>query len=276
MKKYIHLLLITFSFAGAAKAQLPDGSTVPDFTFADINGNTQNLYSYLNAGKYVAIDVFATWCHPCWLYHNTGVMDSLYNLHDSPGTNTIKVFGIEADGGTNLADVQGTGTSTQGDWTNGTVYPLMNPPAGIALNDFSTYYNISAYPTLYIICPNKKIYQDTLNKSSKASVAVWEYAANHLCGPVGLDDLRDANPLAIYPNPAIDYTVLYFSLHAATEVTLSVANIVGQTVTNKSFGHLQAGDHSLRCELNDLQSGMYFFTISEGNGRSVRKRIIIK
>ena len=64
MKK---LLLITVFLAiifcaMKSNAQLPgknlsDGSIAPDFTFTDMNGNTQNLYTYLNAGKVVVIDI---------------------------------------------------------------------------------------------------------------------------------------------------------------------------------------------------------------------------
>ena len=34
--------------------------TVPDFTMTDMNGTTQHLYSYLNAGKCVILDIFET------------------------------------------------------------------------------------------------------------------------------------------------------------------------------------------------------------------------
>src|SRR4051812_23633012 len=122
MYKYL-LLVAALWVSGNATAQLPDGSTVPDFTFTDLDGNTQNLYSYLNSGKYVAIEVSATWCHPCWVYHSSETMDSLYNIHDNPGDATWKILFIEGDGATTLADLHGTGTSTQGDWVTGTPYP---------------------------------------------------------------------------------------------------------------------------------------------------------
>lgn len=255
--------------------QLVDGTTAPDFTFTDISGNTQNLYSYLNAGKYVALDISATWCHPCWLYHQTGVMDSLYTLHDNPGDRTWKVLFLEGDGSTTLADLQGTGTSTQGDWVTGSLFPIMNP-TGVSLNDFLTNYNNSAFPTLYMICPNKKIYQDTINKYPRGTVSTWQYVASNLCGPVGIDDLRDANPLTIFPNPAREQTVMYFSLNSSMEVNLVISNIVGQIVSTKNFGILQGGDHSIRCDLNDLTPGIYIFTISGSSGRFVRRKVVVE
>lgn len=275
MKKALVLFLLVVFQTNFSYCQLVDGSTAPDFTFTDLNGNTQSLYAYLNAGKYVAIDVSATWCHPCWLYHETGSFDSLYMLHDVPGDNTWKVLFLEGDGSTTLADLQGTGTSTQGDWVTGSQYPIMNP-TGVTLNDFISSYNNTAFPTLYLICPNKKVYQDTLNKYPRGSVSTWEYVASNLCGPVGLDDLKDTNPLTIFPNPAKDQTVLYFSLNSSTEVTLSVSNLVGQTIQTTNFGKLSAGDHSLKYDLSNLSAGIYVFAISDGSNRFVRKKFVVQ
>ncbi len=274
MKKNLLFLLVVIFRVSLSYGQLPDGSTAPDFTFTDINGNTQSLYTYLNAGKYVALDISATWCHPCWLYHETETMDSLYTLHDNPGDQTWKVLFLEGDGSTTLADLQGTGTSTQGDWVTGSLYPIMNP-TGITLNDFLTNYNNTAFPTLYLICPNKKIYQDTLNKFPRGSLSAWHYVASNLCGPVGIDDIRDKNPLTIFPNPAYSQTTLYFSLNSSVEVTLTVTNVLGQNVATRNFGVLHAGDHSLKFDLENLSSGIYVFTVSL-NGRDIKKKVCIQ
>jgi len=275
MKRAFVLLICVVFQANLSYCQLVDGSTAPDFSFTDINGNTQNLYSYLNAGKYVALDISATWCHPCWLYHQTRTFDSLYNLHDIPGDRTWKVLFIEGDGNTTLADLQGTGTNTQGDWVTSSLFPIMNP-SGVTLNDFISNYNNTAFPTLYLICPNKKVYQDTINKFPRGTVSTWEYVASNLCGPVGIDDLKDTNPLTIFPNPAKDYTTLYFSLNNSSELNLSIANILGQIVERKNFGILQAGDQSLRYDLSNLKAGIYFLTVSDGNSRLVRKKVVVQ
>jgi len=270
------IFIVAFIFSNRAYAQPADGSTAPDFSFTDLSGNTQNLYTYLNAGKYVAVDVSATWCIPCFNYHNSHVSDSLYTMHDIPGDQQWKILLIEGDGGTNLADLQGTGTSTAGDWITGTLFTIINPPYGIALNDFKAAYNITVFPTLFLICPNKKVYQDTLNAGIKPSVSTWEHVVNNMCGPAGLDNISDANPLTIYPNPARDQVTLYFSLNNSADVKLSVANIVGQLMETKSFDHLYPGDQSLKYDVSKMQSGIYFFTVSDGNGRYIRKKVAVK
>lgn len=275
MKKVLVLLVCVLAQVNFSYCQLLDGTTAPDFTFTDINGNTQNLYSYLNAGKYVALDISATWCHPCWLYHQTGTFDSLYTLHDNPGDRAWKVLFLEGDGNTTLADLQGTGTNTQGDWVTGSLFPIMNP-TGVTLNDFLSNYNNAAFPTLYMICPNKKIYQDTINKYPRGTVSTWQYVASNLCGPVGLDDIKDTNPLTIFPNPAKDYTTLYFSLNNGTTLKVIVTNILGQVVETKDVGQLYPGDQSLKYDLTNFDAGIYFFTVTDGNSRSVRKKVVIR
>ncbi len=60
MKKQLTLLVFGFAM-NQAMAQLPDGSIAPDWTFTDIQNVSHTLYSDLNAGKAVVMDVSTTW-----------------------------------------------------------------------------------------------------------------------------------------------------------------------------------------------------------------------
>jgi thiol-disulfide isomerase/thioredoxin len=81
MKKFLQLSFIGIAMTLNVSAQLPAGSTAANWTYTDINGNTQSLYSYLDQGKYVIIDISATWCGPCWNYHNSGNLENLFDLY---------------------------------------------------------------------------------------------------------------------------------------------------------------------------------------------------
>ena len=69
MKSLISLLALCIGLS--LTAQIPNGSVAPDFTLTDYYGTSHNLYSYLNSGKTVFLEVFAANCGSCWGYHQT-------------------------------------------------------------------------------------------------------------------------------------------------------------------------------------------------------------
>jgi thiol-disulfide isomerase/thioredoxin len=164
-------------FGLTANSQLPNGSIAPDFTLTDINGVSHNLYTYLNAGKTVFIDVSATWCGPCYSYHNTNAIENLWVNHGPTGgtnvststTNDVIVLFIEGDGatGTNaLHGIGGVDGSTQGNWVTGVSHPIIDPPTS-QINAFNTAYAIAYFPTVYKICPNRVVTEvGTVNATS--------------------------------------------------------------------------------------------------------------
>ncbi|MBK7007653.1 MAG: redoxin family protein [Saprospiraceae bacterium] len=126
MRKFLLLLLFCFSLTlvNQLAAQLPNGATAQDWTATDLNGNSWNLYDLLEQGKPVVIDFSATWCGPCWNYHNSGVLEELYNEHGPNGSDEIMVFFLEADLSTNTACLYGPSGcvgGTQGNWVQGTL-----------------------------------------------------------------------------------------------------------------------------------------------------------
>lgn len=141
-------------FFTQANAQMTDGSTAPDFTADDINGNSHSLYAdYLDKGIPVLIDISATWCGPCWTYHESHALKNVYNMYGPDASNELMVLFVEGASNTNLADLQGTGSSTTGDWITGTPYPIIDN------SSLSNTFQIDYYPTIYGICPDKKIYE---------------------------------------------------------------------------------------------------------------------
>ena len=154
MKKLI-LSIAVFAGVLSASAQTPVGTVVSNFNLTDINGNTQNLFAILDAGKMVVIDVSATWCGPCWGYHNTGALNSFYAAHGPAGANDAMVLFVEGDPQTNAADLNGTGTNTQGDWVTGENFPIIDLTTQASFENSGL--EIAYYPVMYVICPNRTV-----------------------------------------------------------------------------------------------------------------------
>lgn len=159
MKKLLLSSAFIAALATSANAQLPVGSVAPDFTLTDIEGNTHNLYDYLDEGYTVLIDISAAWCGPCWSAHESGFMKTLYNQYGPSGTieaGKLMVLFVEGESGNTEAQLHGTSGSgsvlfSQGDWVTGEPYPIID---NASLN---TTYDIGGFPTFTLVCPNRRV-----------------------------------------------------------------------------------------------------------------------
>ena len=173
MKKF-SLIAVLCALVSFTYAQLPDGSYGQNFHLFEIDKatgdiittDTITLYEYTDAGKAVFMDVFATWCSPCWNYHNTGALESLYNTYGPEGSNQVQVLFIEGSNG-NYASLSGTGpdasgSATAGNWLAGTPYPVIPLKMGANASQYSSFhsnYAIAYFPTVYMVCPNRLVYE---------------------------------------------------------------------------------------------------------------------
>ena len=144
MKKLLlFAICLTFSFS---YAQLPPNSFGEDFTLTDINGNEFNLHSTLDEGKTVILDLFATWCGPCWSFAETGVLEDLQDAYPDD----VVCVALEADPSTPESEIYSSGN---GDWTTVINYLMMDDPSGTVADDYALAY----YPTIYKICPDRMV-----------------------------------------------------------------------------------------------------------------------
>ena len=124
--------------------------TGPDWKGTDLNGQSHQLYDYLNQGKVVFMDVFSTWCGPCLSYKQSGIFKDVYNIYGPNGTNEARVFAIETDPKTGIPQLYGTPPQSAGNFVEGTPYPTMDKPR------LQEAYYADGYPSLYCVCPDTK------------------------------------------------------------------------------------------------------------------------
>ena len=127
MKK-IFTLFAAMAMMAFSYAQLSDGSTAPDFSLYEIDkttgdmitSQTINLYNMLNDYKTVYIDVSATTCGPCYSFHQTGTLESIYNNYGPNSTvNDSRVLFVEgAQTGSTWAAINGSAGSSYWDCTH--------------------------------------------------------------------------------------------------------------------------------------------------------------
>ncbi|MDA3884542.1 MAG: T9SS type A sorting domain-containing protein [Candidatus Delongbacteria bacterium] len=77
-----------------------------------------------------------------------------------------------------------------------------------------------------------------------------------------------------YPNPFNPTTEIRFDLTTAGDVKLSVYNLNGQLISELVNGNRDTGIHTVSFDGNNLNSGMYFYTL-EANGMSITKKMIL-
>ena len=79
-----------------------------------------------------------------------------------------------------------------------------------------------------------------------------------------------------YPNPFNPTTTISFDLPEAADVTLIVYDVEGRTVAELANRRFDRGRHSVPFDGRNVATGVYFYRLSAGDYKEIRKMILLK
>lgn len=250
MKRIFTLTLSVFALQFSLMAQ-PEGDVFPDFTVDDIDGNTHVLQDYLDDGKIVLIDVFATWCGTC--INSLPALDDIYEDHGPEGDNTVVMLSFEND----------PSTSNEAAFVTNNNVP--NPVISDGLDEIATW-NTLYQPNFFIVCPDGSFSYHFAGVGSN-SQTLLNYIEECAAIGTGLDDLAQNVELKFYTNPVEDR--LDFVINTSQIMNYSVVDISGKTVLN---GQTESNQNSIN--VSDLERGIYFLQLNGNKQNGITKKFI--
>jgi len=112
----------------------------------------------------------------------------------------------------------------------------------------------------------------------------WELANGYNSTQADIaTDVKEINTLPTefalnqnYPNPFNPSTTINFAIGKASNVKLTVYNILGQKVATLVDNFMNTGAYEVKFNANHLSSGVYFYTIEAGDFRVNKKMMLLK
>lgn len=250
MKSYFTLILFFSLFSTSLYAQ-PEGDTFPDFTVTDIEGNTHNLQSYLDDGKIVLIDVFATWCSICT--SSLVAVDALYEDYGPDGDNTLVVLAFEKDPNTNN-EAQYVET-----------HNVPNPVIADGLDEIAEW-NTIYQPNFFVVCSDGSF--DYHFSGVGSSTTVLQGLIDD-CESLstGIEDHQDELGFKFLSNPVQDKLV--FQIEKEVNINYSVLDMSGKVIMK---GITQNSRNTV--DVSSLDRGIYLLQLNNGIDTRVTQKFI--
>jgi hypothetical protein len=94
---------------------------------------------------------------------------------------------------------------------------------------------------------------------------------------VGVDEIANANGIQLFqntPNPANGTTTIRFEMLQSRNVTIEVRDLQGRLVESIVRGQLPAGEHNLVLDTEQLNAGIYTYTLVADGMRMTKKMVV--
>lgn len=248
------------------------GATVADFTVTDIDGNTHTLSDYANAGQWVVLDFFFTTCPPC-----QSTAPFFNELHEKYGCNAADLVCLTVNTGQDNNAAVAAYENTYGGTFNHSPAIASEGGAGAVNSAF----NPAAYPTYCLIGADMKLKNADIWPITSVANFETAFAAAGFsptptaCGGLGTAEIAGFDGLVVYPNPAANSATVGVNLDAASDVAVSVYNMVGALVSTETFNGV-SGANKFAMNTSNLENGQYLVKLAFGGNSTQTTLSIMK
>ena len=250
-------LSITF-----AKAQTTL-TTASDFTATDTDGNSFNLFSVLNSGKYVCLDFFFTTCGPC-----QQTCPFFKETFTNYGCNTQDIVFLSIDNGNTDAEVDAYEVTFLG---GNAGYSAISGTQGGG-NTICSAYGIGAFPTYILIAPNKQIIETDMWPITNAASFDTFINAHSLvqksCLSASIEEVAAPVSISFYPNPAINNVIIKTSNNEKMN-NVKIYDVLGKLLINQFINN----EERYGLNVSELEKGIYYLEITTENNISLVKKM---
>jgi hypothetical protein len=95
--------------------------------------------------------------------------------------------------------------------------------------------------------------------------------------PLGVtEDALTITALENYPNPFSDYTTINYTIRKDATVSISILDLLGNTVTALENGNQVSGEHTTSFYSSNIAEGMYLLQLKVDNTIKTKKIIVSK
>jgi len=264
------IALATLGFGAIAQTSYNVGDVIPNFTVTDTEGNTQDLYAITATGKYVYIDFFFDTCGPC-----QSVSPTYNEFYDKYGCNSGDVYCLTMNNGSdNDAEVIAYEQTYGGSFNHA---PAVSADGGAGA--VNTAFGIGAFPTVVLIGPDNKLIEQDIFPISSVATLEGTFPTGFSPSPMACSFAgvvtNKLEELTVYPNPSSDNVNISFSSSDATDVEVSIFNLLGEKI--KTINTTSSiGSNNININVNDFTVGQYIIQIQKNNKLTTTKFTVSK
>jgi hypothetical protein len=259
MKKHISVLALGLIFlANTSRAQ----TTAMNYDFIDCNGNAQNIYADLDAGKAVILEFFMNSCSPCIAAGQKLEAMKTDLITQYPGMIKAYAFGYNNT----------YSCTTINNWVTNNSFTSIPADSGASQ---VAYYGGMGMPTIVILGGGTAhtVLGTPYVGFVTSDTGTMANDIRNFLNTLGVNEKSDMiNEVSVYPNPSASETNLTFNLSKAADVVISVIDVTGRNVADVMNGKIQAGSFKTSINTSQLAEGIYYISITT-NGVVSRKTL---